>query len=77
MPSTWPCWNRTSKWRMTEGMHRKRYLIYQQVGPDVSELIGRVLARDEAMPFPQDLEWRRSIWNTPAYYIIEEWLPWG
>jgi hypothetical protein len=62
---------------MTEGMHRKRYLIYQQVGPDVSELIGRVLARDEAMPFPQDLEWRRSIWNTPAYYIIEEWLPWG
>jgi hypothetical protein len=57
-------------------MHRKRYLIYQQVGPDVSELIGRVLARDEAMPFPQDLEWRLSRWHTPLFSIVEEVSPW-
>ena len=56
-------------------MHRKRYLIYRQSGPDASELIGRVWACDAAMPFAHDLEWRRSQWNTPAYYLIEEWCP--
>jgi hypothetical protein len=56
-------------------MCRKRYLVYQQTGPESSELIGRVWACDEAMPFPDHLEWWRSKWNTPAYYIVEEWLP--
>jgi hypothetical protein len=58
-------------------MHRKRFLVYKQYGPDASECIGRVWACDAAMPFPEDLEWRRSQWHTPAYYIVEEWLPWG